>query len=54
MNVFYKPSCTVEKLSSSLARAQELASTIVDFVVRDLRTVNVVDSVGFSPPDGGG
>ena len=54
MNVFYKPSCTVEELSSSLVRAQELASAIVDFVVRDLRTVNVVDSVGFSPPDGGG
>ena len=45
MNVFYKPSCTVEKLSSSLVRAQELASAIVDFVVRDLRTVNVVDSL---------
>ena len=47
MDVFYKPSRTVEKLSLISARAQELTSTVVDFVVRNLRPVNVVDSVGF-------
>ena len=46
MDVSYKPSRTAEKLSSS-ARAQELTSAIVDFVVRNLGAVNVVDSVGF-------
>ena len=34
----------MEKLS---LRVQELTSAIVDFVVHDLRTVNVFDSVGF-------
>jgi len=37
----------VEKLSPVSARVQELTSTIVDFVIRDLRPVNVVDCVGF-------
>ena len=37
----------MEKLSSSSARAQELTSAVVDFVVHDLRPVNVFDSVGF-------
>ena len=44
MDVFCR---TVEKLSSSSARAQQLTSAVIDFVVRDLRPVNVVDSVGF-------
>ena len=47
MDVFCKPSRTVEKLSPVSARAQELTSATVDFVVRDLRPVNVVDCVGF-------
>ena len=45
--VFYKPNHTVEKLSSSSARVQELTSATVDFVVCDLRPVNIVDSVRF-------
>ena len=44
MDVFCR---TVEKLTSSSVRAQQLTSAVVDFVVRDLRPVNVVDSVGF-------
>ena len=47
MDVFCKLSNTAEKLPSSSARAQELTAAVVDFVVRDLRPVNVVDSVGF-------
>ena len=42
----YKPSCTVEKLSSSSVTAQKLTST-VNFVLCDLRPENIVDSVGF-------
>ena len=44
MDVF---SHTVEKLSSSLARMQQLTSAVVEFVVCDLSPVNVVDSVEF-------
>ena len=44
MNVFCH---TVEKLSSSSVRVQQLTSAVVDFVVRDLRPVNVVENVGF-------
>ena len=47
MDVFCKPSRTVQKLSPVSARAQELTSAIVDLVVHDLRPVNVVDCVGF-------
>ena len=47
MDVFCKSCRTVEKLSPVLARAQELTSAIVDFVVHKLRPVNVVDCVGF-------
>jgi len=47
MNVFCKSSRTVEKLSPLSARAQELTSATVDFVVHNLRPVNVVDCVGF-------
>jgi len=38
---------TVKKLSSGSARAQQLTCGVVDFVVHNLRPVNVVDSVGF-------
>ena len=47
MDTFCKPSRKVEKLSPSSTRAQELTGAVSDFIVRDLRPVNVVDSVGF-------
>ena len=38
---------TVEKLSSSLARAQQLTSAVINVIVCNLRPVNVVNSVEF-------
>ena len=45
MDVFFFH--TVKKLSSGSARVQQLTCGITDFVVRNLRPVNVVESVGF-------
>ena len=42
MDVFCR---TVEKLSSSSARVQQLTSVVVDFIFCDLRPVNAVDCV---------
>ena len=47
LDVFCKASRSVKKLFSSSPRAQELTGAVVDFLMRDLRPVNVVDSVGF-------
>ena len=46
MDVFCKQR-PAEKLLPGSARAQELTSAVVDFVIRDLRPVSVVDNVGF-------
>ena len=47
LDVLCKASRSVKKLSSSLQRAQELTGAVVDFFVRELRSVSVVYSVGF-------
>ena len=47
IDVFCKPIHTMEKLSPVSVRAQELTSSIVDFVIHNFRPVNVVDCVGF-------
>ena len=46
MDVFCKQR-PAEKLLPGSARAQELTSAVVDFVIQDLRPASVVDNVGF-------
>ena len=44
---FYKHSSPTTKLPANSKRAQELTAAVVQFIVRDLKPIRIVDSDGF-------